>query len=128
MRDGVRARLESVMDAAGSTPAVNAPGGGTRLFRDQAACPFRGFVAFRLYSKPIETPRPGLDARERGTLVHCMLAAVWRENADAPKLAALSGSDLEGGLHRAPGEAFSQRPPPPDALDGPFGRVEHPRL
>jgi len=128
MRDGVRARLESVMDAAGSPPSVNAPGGGTRLFRDQAACPFRGFVAFRLYSKPIETPRPGLDARERGTLVHCMLAAVWREIADAQKLAALSEHDLEGVLRRAADEAFSQRRPRTDALDGRFGELEHARL
>src|SRR5258706_12585232 len=116
MRDGVRARLESVMDAAGSAPAVNAPGGGTRLFRDQAGCPFRGFVAFRLYSKPIETPRPGLDARERGTLVHCMLAAVWREIADAQKLVGLSGRYLEGGLPPPPDEAISHSRPRPDAL------------
>jgi len=128
MRDGVRAELESVTDASGPPPASNAPGGGTRLFRDQAACPFRGFAAFRLHSKPIETPRPGLDARERGTLVHCMLAEVWREIGDSRKLATLSGSELQAVLHRAADQAFSQRRPRTEALDGRFGQLEHARL
>ena len=128
MRDGVRARLEAVTDANGPPPAGAARGGGTRLFGDQAACPFRGFVAFRLHSKPIETPRPGLDARERGTLVHCMLAAVWKEIGNSEKLASLSPEDMEGVLHRAADVAFSERRPRTDALDGRFGELEHARL
>ena len=128
MRDGVRGEMERVMDANGTPPAAGAPGGGTRLFRDQAACPFRGFAAFRLFSRPIETPRPGLDARERGTLVHCMLAAVWREIGDSAKLAALAGRELEEILRKAADEAFAQRRPRTDALDGRFGELEHARL
>jgi len=128
MRDGVHAQVETVVDANGPSPAVAALGGGTRLFADQAACPFRGFAAFRLHSKPIESPRPGLDARERGTLVHCMLAAVWREIGNSERLAALSPAQLDGVLHRAADAAFAERRPRTDALDGRFGELEHARL
>ena len=128
MREGVTAQLETLSDAQGSAPRGAARGGGTRLFADQAACPFRGFAAFRLHSKAIETPRPGLDARARGTLVHCMLAAVWREIGNSDKLAALSARELEAVLQRAADEAFAQQRPRTDALDGRFGELEHARL
>ena len=39
--------------------------GGTGLFKDQAACPFRAFAHVRLASEALEAPRPGLDPRER---------------------------------------------------------------
>jgi probable DNA repair protein len=128
MRAGVTAQLESVADANGPAPGSTAPGGGTRLFGDQAACPFRGYAAFRLHSKPVETPRPGLDARARGTLLHCMLAAVWREIGDSGRLAALSARELDAVLQRAADEAFAQQRPRTDALEGRFGELEHARL
>ena len=70
--------LEQIEDGAG--PALEAVGptpGGTALFKDQAACPFRAFARHRLDSKPLITPEAGLNAAERGILVHQMLAAVW---------------------------------------------------
>ena len=128
MREAVTAQLESVTDASGPAPRNTAPTGGTRLFGDQAACPFRGFAAFRLQSKPLETPRPGLDARARGTLVHCLLAAVWREIGSSERLESLSARELDGVLQRAADEAFAQQRPRTDALEGRFGELEHARL
>ena len=51
--------------------------GGTRVFQYQAACPFRAFVELRLGAEDLEAPSPGLDSRQRGTLVHAALEIFW---------------------------------------------------
>jgi probable DNA repair protein len=53
--------------------------GGARVFQYQAGCPFRAFAELRLGAEDLENPTPGLDARQRGTLVHATLEAVWKE-------------------------------------------------
>ncbi|HEV2007382.1 MAG TPA: hypothetical protein VGQ88_01525, partial [Burkholderiales bacterium] len=52
-------------------------GGGTAVIRDHAACPFRAFALHRLGVEHLGTPHSGLDASERGELVHRVLAQVW---------------------------------------------------
>jgi len=44
------------------------------MVKDQAACPFRAFAAHRLGAEGLQFPHTGLDALERGTLVHRVLA------------------------------------------------------
>lgn len=51
--------------------------GGTSILKNQAACPFRAFVTHRLVSEIPEEPQPGLDAAERGTLIHKVMEIVW---------------------------------------------------
>lgn len=51
--------------------------GGTSILRNQAACPFRAFITHRLVSEIPEEPQPGLDAAERGTLIHSVMEIVW---------------------------------------------------
>ncbi|HEX6827576.1 MAG TPA: PD-(D/E)XK nuclease family protein, partial [Burkholderiales bacterium] len=51
--------------------------GGARVFEDHAACPFRAFAAHRLGAAGLAAPKPGLDALERGNLVHATLAQAW---------------------------------------------------
>jgi len=51
--------------------------GGTSILKNQAACPFRAFVTHRLVSQIPEEPQPGLDAAERGTLIHSVMEIVW---------------------------------------------------
>ena len=53
--------------------------GGTRVFQYQAGCPFRAFAELRLGAEVLEAPLPGLDARQRGTLVHAALEEVWKQ-------------------------------------------------
>jgi len=65
------------------------PRGGTAVFRDQAACPFRAFATHRLNARPIEDAVDGLDAAERGTLVHRVLDLAWERLGDHASLAAL---------------------------------------
>jgi probable DNA repair protein len=51
--------------------------GGTGLIRAQAVCPAWAFYQFRLGAKQLKTPKSGLDASERGQLVHGALEAFW---------------------------------------------------
>ncbi|MDR2001296.1 MAG: hypothetical protein LBP94_07185, partial [Zoogloeaceae bacterium] len=44
--------------------------GGTRLLQAQALCPAWAFHQFRLGAKPLDKPVEGMDALERGTLLH----------------------------------------------------------
>jgi probable DNA repair protein len=53
--------------------------GGTKVFECQAKCPFRAFVELRLGAEDLETPTPGLNARQRGNLVHAALEEFWSE-------------------------------------------------
>lgn len=64
--------------------------GGTRLFADQSACAFRAFAVHRLHARALQTPAPGLDAAERGGLLHATLEGFWH---GLPSQAALRALD-----------------------------------
>jgi probable DNA repair protein len=76
-----RARsVEQIVDEQGPPLGQEAwQRGGSRVFQYQAACPFRAFVELRLGAEDLEAPVPGLDARQRGTLVHAALEEFWNE-------------------------------------------------
>ena len=127
IRDG--GRVETLDDARAPPIATAEQRGGTGLFRDQAACPFRAFARRRLGSEPLETPRPGLDARDRGTLLHEMLAAVWNELGNRAGLVARTPDELHDLLGRGADLAIAKvRLKRADALSGRFARLERERL
>ena len=66
--------------------------GGTGVLRDHSACPFRAFAMRRLQAADITPPRPGLDAGQRGTLVHKALEKFWGNLSGQQELQALSTS------------------------------------
>jgi len=51
--------------------------GGVSILKDQAACPFKAYVHFRLQTNALQEPEPGIDARLRGSLVHRSLEELW---------------------------------------------------
>ncbi|TAK67301.1 MAG: PD-(D/E)XK nuclease family protein [Betaproteobacteria bacterium] len=103
--------------------------GGTGIFRDQAACPFRAFAAHRLGTEALETPQPGLNARDRGTLLHSVLAAVWTALGGKAALDAISTDDLATLLAHCADEAIGRlRRWKPEALQGRFAERERSRL
>ncbi|HEY8069035.1 MAG TPA: PD-(D/E)XK nuclease family protein [Burkholderiales bacterium] len=53
--------------------------GGTRVLADQAACPFRAFAHHRLGAEGLDAPAEGLDALQRGNLLHKLMAGIWKE-------------------------------------------------
>ncbi|MEO6911882.1 MAG: PD-(D/E)XK nuclease family protein, partial [Edaphobacter sp.] len=53
--------------------------GGADILRLQAACGFRAFAERRLWATELRSTEMGLDAAERGTLVHLVLEKFWSE-------------------------------------------------
>ena len=54
--------------------------GGTGLLKAQAICPAWAFYQYRLYARELKVPVNGLDAMERGTLVHAVLEFFWQDH------------------------------------------------
>ncbi len=83
--------LEAVADSR--APPVNEGGvrGGAGLLEAQAACPFRAFARYRLRLAAPEKPATGLNALERGVLLHGALYSLWGALGDSASLAALDG-------------------------------------
>ena len=71
------AQVESILDPAPMFTQA-AVSGGASAFQHQSLCPFRGFVRARLGIQGLEEGHGGLDARERGTILHKALQAFWQ--------------------------------------------------
>lgn len=124
------ARLESLVDTA--APPL-APGhevrGGASVFENQAACPFKAFALHRLGARGLEEARPGLDARERGTLLHRALAVLWGELGSHAQLLAANPVDVDAAVTRAVNAALEVlRRDRPDVMTDAFAAIERERL
>ncbi|HEX9772972.1 MAG TPA: PD-(D/E)XK nuclease family protein [Steroidobacteraceae bacterium] len=87
--------LESLVDARMPPPALDQPNrGGARLLELQSACPFRASAELRLHSRPLDEPGPGLNAAERGTVVHKVLARIWQALRDQAALLSWTPEDV----------------------------------
>jgi probable DNA repair protein len=73
--------------------AANVFRGGTALFKFQAACPFRAFAQVRLNAQAWPTPRIGLDASERGQILHRAMELLWLKLETQTKLLALEEAE-----------------------------------
>jgi probable DNA repair protein len=103
--------------------------GGASVFENQAACPFRAFAIHRLGARVLEEGRPGLDARERGNLLHRALAHLWGDLETHARLLALDAGDLDAAATRAVSAALeSLQRDRPDALSEPFAAIERDRI
>ncbi len=69
--------------------------GGTGIFKDQAACPFRAFVRHRLKAQPLGVAEAGLNPAERGSLVHDALEILWGKLETQEKLKQLSSDQVK---------------------------------
>lgn len=81
--------------------------GGARLLELQSACPFRAQAELRLGARGLEEPAPGVDASERGDLVHRSLAILWRELATQAALVALDAAGTRAVVRRAVAAALA---------------------
>ncbi|MCZ7555331.1 MAG: PD-(D/E)XK nuclease family protein [Bacteroidia bacterium] len=84
-----------------SVPAAIA--GGSRVFTDQARCPFRAFAAHRLGIRTLEIPEHGVRALDRGILIHDVLGAIWKSLGDQR---ALLSADLPSVIRDAVASVF----------------------
>jgi probable DNA repair protein len=95
----------------------NISAGGTGIFKDQAACPFRANGLHRLKARPLETPHIGLQPSDRGNILHEILARIWLELEDHAALTSMSAADRKQCVERHCKDvlsAFQKRKP--DAL------------
>jgi ATP-dependent helicase/nuclease subunit B len=75
-----RPELEEIDDVQGIRVETHVPvKGGVKSLTLQAECGFRAYGELRLAAEPLETPVPGLDARERGMLLHKAVELVWQK-------------------------------------------------
>ena len=63
--------------------------GGSYGLETQARCPFQYFAQYRLAAESLATPEQGMDAADRGTLVHAALATIWDRLKTSENLHAL---------------------------------------
>ncbi|MBS1822201.1 MAG: PD-(D/E)XK nuclease family protein, partial [Acidobacteria bacterium] len=75
--------------------------GGAEILRLQAACAFRAFAERRLWSSDLKTLELGMDAAERGNIVHHALEYLWNEIETQAALKQMSDPERRGVLHRS---------------------------
>lgn len=124
------AQIEGFVDtvAPSLAPGYEA-GGGAGVFENQSACPFRAFARHRLGARRLEEVRAGLDARERGTLLHRTAAHLWGEIESHSKLSAMDAPALNAAIGRAADAALALLARDrPDALSPAFTAIERERL
>lgn len=101
--------LEHVVDDHGPVVAEGSSvRGGSRLFENQALCPFKAFALHRLQIRPMEEAGIGMDARQRGTFVHAALEAFWREIRTHEALMALEPDALDAAIGTAVASALDE--------------------
>ncbi|OGT44756.1 MAG: hypothetical protein A3F42_05385 [Gammaproteobacteria bacterium RIFCSPHIGHO2_12_FULL_37_34] len=83
-----------VDDVAPPLPINEVAHGGVNVIKQQALCPFKAFAEIRLYAQPLESPLPGLRAKDRGTLLHLALEKIWEELHDHQRLLELDETAL----------------------------------
>ena len=79
--------------------------GGTALIENQAKCPFRAFAIHRLGAREPKQNEQGLDAGERGSLIHRALQLAWEKIESSEKLHSLSADQLREIITDATGRA-----------------------
>ena len=87
-------KIESITDAA-APPVTGLHSGGVSLFRDQSQCPFRAFARHRLHSRQLEQADIGLDAMQRGNLLHELMENTWSRLESREQLAAMNREERE---------------------------------
>lgn len=79
--------------------------GGTAILKNQSDCPFRAFAVHRLFSEDVARPEPGLNAMDRGSLVHKAMELFWEKVKDLECLRLLME---EGELPELIGEVIEE--------------------
>ena len=73
--------------------------GGAQILELQSRCPFRAQAELRLAARPLAPVHLGIGARERGMLLHRVLAQLWSELQSQARLQASSPEQLAQRVH-----------------------------
>ncbi len=114
---------------APAVPVGRLAAGGSALFKDQAACPFRAFARHRLYARTLAKADIGPDMMTRGNLVHRALQLLWREIECSASLLEQSHTEFERLIRDAvTGAIQQQRRQKPETFGQRFIELEQERL
>jgi ATP-dependent helicase/nuclease subunit B len=80
--------------------------GGTQILKLQALCPFRAFAETRLQAKRLPVQNLGLNAAERGEIIHQVLDNFWDGINNQTELLAFSEVMLAERIHQAIEKVF----------------------
>ena len=123
------ANLESIEDDHVRPVIKQEFGGGVSVIKDYAACPFRAWARHILTVGIIDEPYAGLNAMDRGILLHHVLAKVWEVLKTKQVLVNLEPDELESILLTAVSDAvFQIKQKRPFALSDRFLSIEQRRL
>lgn len=73
--------------------------GGVNILKQQSACPFKAFASIRLHAEKLPSPILGLQASERGIIVHKVLELMWKNIGNSTALKKLNDADLKQMLY-----------------------------
>lgn len=124
------AQMQKLSDTSGArVPPGAEVSGGTGIFKSQAACPFQAYARYRLGARGLEMPVPGLNARDRGNLVHYALEGLWRRIRDFQTLVDMDETGLVACIQEAVAGAVEKMAARmPETFAPGFCRVETDRL
>jgi len=111
--------LELVADNIAPHVTGKSVRGGTRVLADQAACPFRAYARWRLHAEVLDEPATGLNASDRGRLLHALMRNIWTDLQSSRNL----HGDLEPLIARAALAAVKEI-----GIEGRFAELERMRL
>ena len=124
----MQASFSTVVDSRGPALPKQTPlRGGVANLAAQAACPFQAFARHRLTATAVAEPRPGIDMRRKGQVIHRTLAAVWQRVGNSRALAALAGDERRHLIREAITKNFAPVPFETE-LEGSLRFVERDRL
>jgi ATP-dependent helicase/nuclease subunit B len=121
--------LEEFADSALPSLPDRVIHGGADILRLQAACGFRAFAERRLWSTEMRTIELGMDAGERGNIVHRTLEYFWREEATSQaELKAMTAEERSAALDRAIEHGLRRAAVDPKGWDLAYVDVQRKRL
>lgn len=82
--------------------------GGVRVLENQSACPFRAFAEHRLGARPLDSPRPGIDPRQRGLGMHRAMEHIWEQLRGRRDLLAMDGGSRQALVRESVSSGFAQ--------------------
>src|SRR5258708_4268857 len=112
-------KLSTIQDSVGPTVTAKQVRGGTRVLSDQAACPCRACGQWRLWAQEMEPPAEGLDAADRGRLLHELMSSLWSSLKNSKSLE----NDVAPAIDAAAAAAVKEL-----GLEGRFADLERARL
>jgi ATP-dependent helicase/nuclease subunit B len=98
---------EYYTEESAALPPESSFSAGTQLMQSQAACPFQAYARYRLKAQFHPFPQNGLNARERGTLLHQVLEQFWNGVKDQASLLELTPQALDKLIHVAIDHCFN---------------------